>query len=492
MQSFDRRGRTAASTTTVAMGAARPRLVGLDGIRGLAALFVVVNHIFLRAFPGYPTNHAPFWAAGFIYGRFAVVAFIVLSGFSLAVSPARAGWSLGSVREFARRRAWRILPPYWAALAFSLLMTWFVVAQPGWPLPTEKSIVVNGLLVQDISVVPSPNRAFWSIAVEAQLYVVFPLLILAARRLNAVAMVAFVTAPVVALGIADAADVPATTNLVDQTTPDLAALFAIGVAAASILTTTERRRAWPWHWIALALAVPALALIAGTGSVWTADHFFWVDLALGPAMGCFLAAVATGRPGQLIRLLDARPLRHLGSFSYSLYLTHAPIVIAVYYGFMRGRVGVPTFLVLCAILLPGTVLFARLFAEAFELPFQRRRGWHAVQPAAAHLGRLTSRSARPPDVVFRQRELHADRGSRTGWAVDGDAAAERLHPILETEESRTALEVGATDAVVVDAYRQHAVDILDVDRHGARLRVLRRIRQRFRDDVVRADLDRLR
>src|SRR3954471_10178830 len=97
----------------------RPRLAGLDGLRGLAALFVVVNHIFLRAFPGYPVDRAPFWAAWFIYGRFAVVVFIVLSGFSLALSPARLGWRLDSVSRFARRRARRILPPYWAALGFS-------------------------------------------------------------------------------------------------------------------------------------------------------------------------------------------------------------------------------------------------------------------------------------------------------------------------------------------------------------------------------------
>ena len=36
------------------------RIAGLDGIRGLAALFVVMNHIFLRAWPGYPADHAPF------------------------------------------------------------------------------------------------------------------------------------------------------------------------------------------------------------------------------------------------------------------------------------------------------------------------------------------------------------------------------------------------------------------------------------------------
>src|SRR3954454_18891800 len=98
----------------------RQRLAGLDGVRGLAALFVVVNHVFLRAFPGYPVDRAPFWAAWFIYGRFAVVVFIVLSGFSLALSPARRDWDLGGVSRFAQRRVRRILPAYWAALVFSL------------------------------------------------------------------------------------------------------------------------------------------------------------------------------------------------------------------------------------------------------------------------------------------------------------------------------------------------------------------------------------
>ena len=361
----------------------RGRLVGLDGIRGLAALYVVVNHIFLRAFPGYPADIAPFWASGFRYGRFAVVVFIVLSGFSLSVGPARAGWHLGGIRKFAHRRAWRILPPYWAALGFSLLMTWFVLAQPGWPVPTAKSVAVNGLLVQDVLAAPSPNRAFWSIAIEAQLYLIFPLLILAVRRFGVCAMVALVAAPVLALGIRGATGDRAATQLLTQYTPDLAVLFAIGVAAAGILTTTERRRARPWHWYGLALAVPALALIAWRGPVWSIDNLFWLDLAFGPAIGCLLAAVATGRPRPLVGLLGSRPLRRLGSFSYSLYLTHAPIVIAVYYGLMVGRVpqGVPMFLVLCAVVLPLTVLFARLFAELFELPFQRRRGWGAIRDA---------------------------------------------------------------------------------------------------------------
>ena len=351
----------------------RQRLSGLDGLRGLAALFVVINHVFLRAFPGYPVDHAPFWAAWLIYGRFAVVVFIVLSGFSLALSPARHGWRLDSISEFARRRARRILPAYWAALAFSLAVAWLIVAQPGRGVPDVKSVFVNGLFVQNIVGAPSPNAAFWSMAVEAQLYLLFPLLLLIVRRRGALVMVATVTLVVAAVGIVGP-HVSRLDTFVIQSPPDLAALFAVGILTAGIVGASTARRSWPWAWLALAAAVPVLATIWWQGSVWTLDHLFWVDLALGPAIACLLAGLATGHPAPLLRLLDARPMRDLGASSYSLYLTHAPILVLVYELIVAGRVseGVPAFLVTLALALPLTIVFARIFASAFERPFRRR------------------------------------------------------------------------------------------------------------------------
>jgi peptidoglycan/LPS O-acetylase OafA/YrhL len=363
----------------------RQRLAGLDGIRGLAALFVVVNHVFLRAFPGYPVDHAPFWAGWFIYGRFAVVVFIVLSGFSLALSAARRGWRLDGVSRFARRRAWRILPPYWAALAFSLAVAWLIVPQPHQGIPTAKSLVVNGLLVQNVVGAPSPNRAFWSMAVEAQLYLLFPLLLLTVRRWGAIAMVATVTLVVAAVGIFGP-HISHVDTFVIESPPDLAALFAVGILTAGIVGASTARRSWPWAWLACAAAAPVLATIVWQGSAWTLEHLFWVDLALGPAIACLLASMATGRPARLLRLLDARPMRKLGSSSYSLYLTHAPIVAVVYDKLVAGRIpqGVPAFVVSLALVVPLTIVFARVFASIFEAPFRRHHGssWGARrQPA---------------------------------------------------------------------------------------------------------------
>ncbi len=360
----------------------RRRLIGLDGMRGLAALAVVFHHCYLLAFPGYPKMAGPWWAAWLTYGHFAVVIFIVLSGFSLAVSPARSGWQLGGKAKFARRRAWRILPPYWAALAFSLAIAWAVIPQPGELAPTAKSVVVNGLLLQDITGAPTPNGAFWSIAVEAQLYIVFPLMLLLLRRGSTAVMLSVVGTVVALIGIL-APSTPAVADLL-RLTPQFAVLFAMGAAAAGVLAVADWRMRVPWAWLAAIVAAATVWLIVREGSVWTVAHFFWVDILLGTAVALLLAAAGNGRPAPLLGLLNTRPLRSLGSFSYSLYLVHAPIVVVVYAKIVAPRYapGVPTFLATVAIAGTISVIGARLFAAVFELPFQRHRSWPALRQAA--------------------------------------------------------------------------------------------------------------
>ncbi|MFC0864158.1 acyltransferase family protein [Sphaerimonospora cavernae] len=374
--------------------AERGRLAGLDGIRGLAALFVVLHHCRLMSFPGFPADTGPGWLSWLLYGHFAVVLFIVLSGFSLAVSPARSGWRLGGLRRFATRRAWRILPPYWGALAFSLVVAWTLVPQPGEGVPTIRSVVLYGLLLQDIAGSPSPNGAFWSIAVEAQLYLVFPVMVFVLRRAGAAVLLGVVTALVALVGLLAPA-VPAVAMLI-RLTPQFAVLFAIGIVAAVILALPERTsRSWPFAALAVLTAVPVVVLICVNGPAWTVAHFFWVDLAIGPAAGLALASVATGRPTSLVRLLDATPIRALGRISYSLYLTHAPIVVVLSTMVISPRVtpGIPAFLVTVAVAVPASLLVAWLFATVFEFPFLRHRSWAALRTAAKD--RLSRRTCRP-------------------------------------------------------------------------------------------------
>jgi peptidoglycan/LPS O-acetylase OafA/YrhL len=249
-------------------------------------------------------------------------------------------------------------------------VAWLVIPPPGEGKPNTSSVVVNGLLVQNLVRVPSPNRAFWSMAVEAQLYVVFPLLLLMVRRLGGIVIVAAVTLVVATVGIAGP-HYPRLHTFVIQSPPDLAALFAIGILAAGVVVASRARSVWPWAWFALAAAAPVFATIWWRGSVWTLTHLLWVDLALGPAIACLLVALAGGHPAPLVRLLDSPPLRRLGLSSYSLYLIHEPIVVVVHQRIVADRFhhGALAFLVMVALVVPVTIVFARIFASVFERPF---------------------------------------------------------------------------------------------------------------------------
>ncbi|MBO0870071.1 MAG: acyltransferase [Micromonosporaceae bacterium] len=382
--------------STVDGGVARPdRVVGLDGVRGLAALYVMLFHCWLRGFHSFPYDSGPIWLAWLLYGHLAVVVFITLSGFSLGISPARHDWQLGGLGRYARRRAWRILPPYWAALAFSLLIAWAVTPQPHSGPPNLRTVAVYGLLLQDNVVARTPNGAMWSIAVEAELYLLLPLLLLLRRRIRAIALVAAVMIPVVLYGLLGPQASPE--NRLTGLTPLFAAPFAIGLVAAGVLAAGARTRGWPWHWLAVLTAAPTVALMLIYRSQWTVAHYYWIDLALAPAIAMMLAALATGRPAPAMWLLGTRPLRSLGSFSYSLYLIHLPIVIVVSRYVVGGRVpgGRIEFLATAGVAVPVSLLAARLFAAVFEIPFQRYRGWAQLRRAyLAWRSRLAQRMGR--------------------------------------------------------------------------------------------------
>jgi peptidoglycan/LPS O-acetylase OafA/YrhL len=133
-------------------------LVGLDGIRGLAALFVMLPPLLAAVLPGLPAGDRSLWSNWLIYGHFAVVIFIVLSGFSLAVSPARhrTGNSVGGKR-FAHRRALADPAAVLAALAISLLIAWFVVAPAEHAGAGRQVVVVYGLLLRISSAPTRPT-----------------------------------------------------------------------------------------------------------------------------------------------------------------------------------------------------------------------------------------------------------------------------------------------------------------------------------------------
>src|SRR5579883_2532974 len=180
----------------------RARLDFLDGMRGLAALYVVLHHaafevpaLFLKPFLAHVSSF-------FDHGHYAVAVFIVLSGYCLMLPVARdaEGRLRGGLWQYIKRRARRILPPYYAAMGLSLAMIALIPAlgspsHSRWdvaiPAFTPGAILSHLFLVHDVT----PTWLFridppmWSVAFEWHIYFLFPLLLIVWRRLGIVAAV---------------------------------------------------------------------------------------------------------------------------------------------------------------------------------------------------------------------------------------------------------------------------------------------------------------
>ncbi len=145
------------------------RLNGLDLLRSIAIVWVMLFHSFVVGGLG------PNWAWLSRYGWMGVDMFFVLSGFLIGVQVLKSFKDGGrlSLRDFYLRRAFRILPAYWAILLLYLLWPGFREApgmEPGWKFFT---FVLN-LYIDYLS-----NTAFshaWSLCVEEHFYLLFPLL----------------------------------------------------------------------------------------------------------------------------------------------------------------------------------------------------------------------------------------------------------------------------------------------------------------------------
>lgn len=344
------------------------RVAWLDGVRALAALYVVLHHVWLMSYGGYPRNDGPFYLGWLVHGHVAVAVFIVVSGFSLALGPSRHEMRLpAGGADFIRRRFWRIVPPYWAALGLSVV---FVVL--GWSVTSTgeaigvRDVVIHAVLLQDAVENVSPNGVFWSIAVEWQIYFFFPFLLLCYRRIGPWRSTGLAAAVVVALHVL--AQPFSSLALLDRFTPQFAVLFTFGCLAVAVVgrvPTAVAARSAVLIWLAFGV------LRAVIGPEFVAESYFWVELWLGTGVALGFVALSEGGLTGLARVLEHRALVFLGHMAYSLYLVHALFLdlIRIHVLAPLGVQGGEAFWPLLLLGVPVAVFGAWAFFLVFERPF---------------------------------------------------------------------------------------------------------------------------
>ncbi|MEU5787082.1 acyltransferase [Micromonospora purpureochromogenes] len=305
----------------------------LDGMRALAALYVVIYHAYLMAGHRGDTDRDLPWLGWILnHGYLGVPVFIVLSGYVLML-PALSNEQLRLPRgkwSFVKRRARRILPPYYAALVASLALIYLVpvMGQPNgsqWDskLPVTPAALISHLfLLHDASYmwIHKINGPLWSVAVEWQIYFVFALALLPLwRRLSPYLIVAVLLVVTLPMGFL---------HFHTSVHPWLLALFAVGMLAAQ-LTVRPIIGARVLQVCAVVLAAALAIAVVVTYSVrndtlWLTESL--AGLATGVALVLLGRQALNGRVGRVAGFLQSRPMLFLGLISYSIYLFHQPFL----------------------------------------------------------------------------------------------------------------------------------------------------------------------
>ena len=364
----------------------------LDGLRALAAVYVLLCHAFLEVnFRGQALgNTTKFLLQFFFFGHYAIDLFIVLSGFCLMLPVLRNGGTLrGGAWRFLKRRAWRIIPPYYAALTLSLLLIAGCIHQKTgthWDasLPvTGRSILTHLALVQDVfGDDANINHVLWSISVEWRIYFLLPLLVLAWSRFGAVAVTA------VTLVLSYVGFQWCLRTFGNPLAAHYIGLFTLGMLGANIASPNDKtshdlsRLRWPLITGFFTLVVVLLLL----PHLWDGPHLhvYVVDYVVGVWSMSVLVTASRNEHGWTARFLGCKPLVFVGTFAYSVYLIHAPLLQVLWQGPFAPLQAQPLAM-LAALTLLGTPLIlgvAYVFFLAFERPFLRTGAGQPPTPLA--------------------------------------------------------------------------------------------------------------
>jgi peptidoglycan/LPS O-acetylase OafA/YrhL len=363
---------------------------GLDGVRAVAAIAVVLFHARIGVFAN---------------GDVGVDVFFVLSGFlitSILIPMAGPGRSI-DYREFYRRRALRLLPAYFAVVVACVLLE--VFSNYGG---TYKGAVVSSVYVANWAIAATGMGLgtlshTWSLSVEEQFYLVWPALMgLLLRRCGWAGrrMLLAVGALVVLawLAVAGLALVGAPARVASNATPTRAVellsggMLAIFVGTPGLSGSLDRVRGLSRVSVGGAVAgVLLLGLLALSGTTPTED-----SLAGWPVVSVLTCAVIyaclRGAPS-LARPLGNRLMTGIGKRSYGLYLWHFPVFVVI-----DTRWGLDSWTARLSGIAVSTVI-VMLSYRFIERPFLERKDRRPVAAPIVSAEPVARRAPAPPLVA---------------------------------------------------------------------------------------------
>ena len=351
----------------------------IQALRALAVTTVVVYHLEPSILPG-----------GFV----GVDVFFVISGFLITLHLIERPPTTGSdLLSFWARRIRRLLPASLFVLAASVAATWILLPETRWQSTADHAraaalYYVNWVLQADavdylrMDQTPTVVQHFWSLAVEEQFYLMWPVLILAltvlARRRYAIGLTVVVAASL-AYSVYLTTSNPAAAYF--STWTRMWELGAGGLLAVAAPTITARLRGS--QITARMIAISGwLAVIAACFVITNRTPFpGWV--ALLPVVGTLLIIAAKAEASWQAW----RPVQWLGDVSYAVYLWHWPLILILPVAMAHG-VGSPgrgmadnAAIVVSTLLLAG--LTKTLIEDRFRTPqwSERRRATYALGAA---------------------------------------------------------------------------------------------------------------
>jgi peptidoglycan/LPS O-acetylase OafA/YrhL len=359
------------------------RFSALDGIRALAVLAVLLYHAGIS------------WMGGGLLG---VDVFFVLSGFLITSLLCRELVRTATVRlgRFWAQRARRLLPALVitilgvAVYAYAFRDSLDVSAVRGDALATLFYVANWHFILSDQgyfvqAAAPSPLLHTWSLAVEEQYYLVWPLVVLAVARwfgLRAVAVDAVIGAVASASLMAAlyaagfsvdrlyyGTDTRVQALLIGSFLGAVGSHRGDGFSIVPAAWTSGHRRPWIWTGLGVAGAVYlawAWHALAGVDPFLYRGGFFLVAL----AAGAVIVACVTVPASPVARVLSLRALVFVGRISYGLYLYHWPLFLAIDHAH-TGLSGTP----LLAVRLVATFAAATASFFLIEEPIRRGTLW---------------------------------------------------------------------------------------------------------------------